>query len=192
MNKTQAIAKLRRVLGKNFGYREDSKALVGEEREAALAEARAVASAHAYCHWDGYPSHHGPILVENYNSREKAQALIDLGDLSSLGASVGVKHDFDGPPDHSMCLAYGRDRGEKGVEKKSASSLVALAKHAQDCDGEYLYVFGKDGVWRYAPGGVAFFGMPANKAPDLSKMRVLAEWEKHTGEGAGHDVDWNS
>ena len=35
MNRTQALAKLKKVLGKNLAYREDPAALVGDEREAA-------------------------------------------------------------------------------------------------------------------------------------------------------------
>lgn len=23
-----------------------------------------------YCHWDGYPSHHNPILTKHYNTQE--------------------------------------------------------------------------------------------------------------------------
>ena len=29
-----------------------------------------------YCHWDGYPSHHGPILLEHYTTQEKVESLI--------------------------------------------------------------------------------------------------------------------
>ena len=37
-----------------------------------------------YCHWDGYPEHHMPILTEHYNTAEKVQALLALGDISIL------------------------------------------------------------------------------------------------------------
>ena len=37
-----------------------------------------------YCHWDGYPKHHLPILIEHYNTLEKAKALIKPGSMSSL------------------------------------------------------------------------------------------------------------
>lgn len=37
-----------------------------------------------YCHWDGYPEHHLPILEEHYNSLRKVQALIRPGSMSSL------------------------------------------------------------------------------------------------------------
>ena len=37
-----------------------------------------------YCHWDGYPQHHLPILIEHYNTLEKAKALIKPGSMSAL------------------------------------------------------------------------------------------------------------
>ena len=37
-----------------------------------------------YCHWDGYPKHQVPILIEHYNSLEKVKALIKPGSMSSL------------------------------------------------------------------------------------------------------------
>jgi len=77
-----------------------------------------------YCHWDGYLSHNGKILFENYNTEEKVRELIALGDLSVLGPEIGTKHSFDNPHEvgseeyynfSKQCTAYGRDRGEKGV-----------------------------------------------------------------------------
>lgn len=37
-----------------------------------------------YCHSDGYLTYNGAMLLDHYNSREKADALIALGDLSLL------------------------------------------------------------------------------------------------------------
>ena len=37
-----------------------------------------------YCHWDGYPAGVGAGLRQNYNSKEQAEALINLGGFSSL------------------------------------------------------------------------------------------------------------
>jgi xylose isomerase len=38
-----------------------------------------------YCHHDGYIDGVGKLLQENYNTREKMEELIALGDISSLG-----------------------------------------------------------------------------------------------------------
>ena len=43
-----------------------------------------------YCHWDGYPSHHGPILQEHYNSEDKVRALLAGGDFSSLESNFDL------------------------------------------------------------------------------------------------------
>jgi hypothetical protein len=70
-----------------------------------------------YCHWDGYVSNNGKILVENYTDMDKIVQLISLGSISSLGQEIGERQDFN---DRSTCkdewtLAYHRDRGERLV-----------------------------------------------------------------------------
>jgi hypothetical protein len=37
-----------------------------------------------YCHHDGYPEHMAPLLLEHYNTQEKIEALIMLGNTSSI------------------------------------------------------------------------------------------------------------
>ena len=97
-----------------------------------------------YCHFDGYPSHNGRLLLENYNSQEKAEALVNLGDLSSLDESIEC------PPGHSYAsvvpgysVAYGRDRGEEGVEAIVRSSFSNALKMNKQ---QYNY-FWSDGRW---------------------------------------------
>jgi hypothetical protein len=81
-----------------------------------------------YCHWDGYPEHHGPILTNHYNNIDKVNQLLDLGDLSVL------KEETDG------CEAYGRDKGEIDTEKQNAAFTELLEKDYVD----YLYIFDGD------------------------------------------------
>lgn len=126
-----------------------------------------------YCHWDGYPDHHGPILLDHYSSRAKSAKLMELGDLSSLGSGPGEKHDFDAASNRDWCTAYGRDRGEKGVEAETSSTLEELATLTQNCGGEHLYVHMKDGTWMHAEGGIGWFGMPASEAPDTTNLNPL-------------------
>lgn len=40
-----------------------------------------------YLHWDGYPAWAGKHLLQGYNTKEKVNELVSLGDLSSLGTS---------------------------------------------------------------------------------------------------------
>ena len=94
-----------------------------------------------YSHWDGYPSHHGRLLLENYNSQELAEQVVSVGDLSILAESM------DKPEGHSFdtsvpgcSIAYGRDRGEEGVDAKEFDSYV----DALDCN-EQAYNYYWDG-----------------------------------------------
>jgi hypothetical protein len=70
-----------------------------------------------YCHWDGYPSHNGKMLLKHYNSQEKAEQVISLGDLSFLDASMEKPegHSYDNAV-KGYSVAYGRDRGEEDTE----------------------------------------------------------------------------
>lgn len=99
-----------------------------------------------YCHWDGYYSNNGRILWEHYIDEPKVRELIALGSLSSLGANIGTKHDFNNASDDD-CNAYGRDRGEEDVDATVYSSEDEFWKNGQEYD--YLY---KNGSW-YARGG---------------------------------------
>lgn len=38
-----------------------------------------------YCHWDGYLEHNGVILQKYYNTADKVEELLKLGNLSCLG-----------------------------------------------------------------------------------------------------------
>jgi len=95
-----------------------------------------------YCHWDGYLSHNGRILNENYTTEEAVRELLALGDLSSLGATIGEQQDFDNPVD-GQCNAYGRDRGETGIEARTFESHAELIEQTGQ---EYDYLFA-NGVW---------------------------------------------
>ena len=86
-----------------------------------------------YCHWDGYLAHNGRILFEHYDS-PKANELVSLGDISSLGKEIGEKHPFsyfDLPEEMrnmtqgqfeekfgNMTTFYGRDRDETDIDFK--------------------------------------------------------------------------
>lgn len=85
-----------------------------------------------YTHWDGYPSHHGPILLENYNTYEKVVELIKLGQISELHATL------------EDTVSYHRWRGEE----KNINVSSNLGDHT---DMEYAYLF-RDGAWFYSEG----------------------------------------
>ena len=43
-----------------------------------------------YCHYDGYPSHNGRILFDQYNSAKKAKALVEVGYARVLDEGIEV------------------------------------------------------------------------------------------------------
>lgn len=92
-----------------------------------------------YCHSDGYLTYNGAMHLDHYNSREKADALIALGDLSLLCEKLypdpDKPHGFDydkRQPD--VTVAYARDRGEKNTEAQ-----IVTPESALNSWGEYLY-----------------------------------------------------
>ena len=60
-----------------------------------------------YCHWDGYLTYNGAMLLDHYNSLEKANEILALGDISSLKENLYPDpakgpHSFD--YDKHFCL----------------------------------------------------------------------------------------
>ena len=106
-----------------------------------------------YCHWDGYPSHHGPILLEHYTTQEKVESLIALGSISSLAPETeipeGVTHSFDNPT-KGIVVAYHRDR-EEDLAIGVHSNVEAFIKSDVE---QYGYVFTAAGEWLFVNGNI--------------------------------------
>jgi len=114
-----------------------------------------------YCHWDGYPSNNGAILLQHYTTADKVNELIDLGSLSSLRENVKPSkkgtitklivgkdyetkdaiepHSFDNPHDN-VVIAYHRERGEKLYIDEYYDK-----KNIKGEEYDYLFI---DGVWK--------------------------------------------
>lgn len=131
--------------------------------------------ARIYCHNDGYLSHNGKLIFKHYNTQDKVEKLVALGDLSYLGPKIGHKIDFDWASKaydrlykkeiteaeykaiqkrhYAQCKAYGRDRGEKDVEASIADSLAAVWPE-KDTWTEFTYVWRRDadGVGKWLVG----------------------------------------
>lgn len=112
-----------------------------------------------YCHFDGYLEHNGKILSEHYNDEASVWGLIALGDLSILGPELGEQQDFNGPRNKQWCLAYGRDRGETGVEARTCS----YADYTKEYFEEYVYLFTPDKGWEIRAYGTNYWA-DVNKA----------------------------
>jgi hypothetical protein len=110
-----------------------------------------------YCHWDGYLAHNGRLLQDHYDSA-KANHLVAMGDMSSLGRVIGEAHPFsphtsaedkalyEAAKEAGYCTFYNRDRGETDTEFQVAHTFEEFFEQADGCGAEYYYIM-KDGVW---------------------------------------------
>ena len=103
-----------------------------------------------YVHWDGYPEYVGKILLNHYNTSGIVCELMDLGDLSSLNANLYCEdnnHSFNNPAP-GVCVAYGRDRGEKNADSKSFTNISEFEKYVNRTEADYQYLF-NNGKWQF-------------------------------------------
>ena len=110
-----------------------------------------------YCHWDGYLDHNGAILAEHYSDPFKLRDLIDMGDMSSLGKSIGKKHPFgpaynetdalkkakvqkevDEAREAGYTTFYKRDRGEEGCEARKYKNTDEYFDCSQQEEYDYI------------------------------------------------------
>jgi len=105
-----------------------------------------------YCHWDGYISHNGVLLHRFYDS-VKANQLIAMGNISSLGVEIGDKHEFSARVPkfgesgfNAYCTFYNRDRDEDEVFTTLTSWEDFVDFFTNDSGAEYAYIM-RDGVW---------------------------------------------
>ena len=95
-----------------------------------------------YSHWDNYPEWAGKKLKEHFNTREKAAALIDGGDISSLWTDK----DWDGKEQEFGTLYY-EGRGDVDVEPNFDDSFQAFISSVNDSWCDYAYLF-TNGEWK--------------------------------------------
>ena len=98
-----------------------------------------------YCHWDGYPTNNGRILLRAYKTASKVKRLVGLGALSSLHERLYTRkpHSYD-KPQKGVVIAYMRDRGEDSYCAPT-SYADEEAWRLGDLE-EWAYLF-KDGKW---------------------------------------------
>jgi hypothetical protein len=95
-----------------------------------------------YCHFDGYPKGVGAVLEAYYTDKERVEALLALGDISSLGCKLS-EEDACAVGDIAcispeVTVAYHRDRGEQLNPCKVDLSLDSFKRSDF---GDYAYVF---------------------------------------------------
>jgi hypothetical protein len=87
-----------------------------------------------YCHWDGYPSGVGLGLIDNYDSKAQAEALIAFGSISSLKETLEA----------TKAEAYGN-------ESESARTFTGVQDWLDKFDYgvEYAYLYEDGKGWVY-------------------------------------------
>ena len=105
-----------------------------------------------YCHWDGYLTHNGQILVDHYDTQEKAELLVSLGSMSSLRPKCipdpAKAHSSINPQD-DVTTYYSRDNSEPFVEPSLYPTVDNYKRNLQ-CE-EYDYLF-TEGQWEVSNG----------------------------------------
>jgi len=112
-----------------------------------------------YCHWDGYLEHNGLILARFYTDSVKVNKLISMGDISSLGASIGEEQDFNAyrevdTLEETWCKFYKRDRGEENVDHRTFANEQDFLENF-NAGEEFHYLF-DNGRWYYSAYGAEF------------------------------------
>jgi hypothetical protein len=87
-----------------------------------------------YCHFDGYLSGVGRLLKEYYTTQAKVEALIELGNISSLEMTP------------ESTVAYARDRGED-LNFKEFKTVPELFEQGFNSSEEFVYCFTKNNIW---------------------------------------------
>lgn len=104
-----------------------------------------------YLHCDGYIENAGKLLINNYNSLEMAEKIVNLGDLSSLKKRLSPDkheiHSFE-KPINDVTVAYHRDRGEDLhimdlPWSENSQCMLKILKDAVS-SAEYAYIFNDD------------------------------------------------
>ena len=98
-----------------------------------------------YVHNDGYFDYMYPMLDTWYNSKERAEALVNLGDASFIAKrlcpSQGSGHHFDHPEKY-VSIFYHRDRGEPWRD----NAPCLMSKEEVLATQYYAYIF-ENGCW---------------------------------------------
>jgi hypothetical protein len=91
-----------------------------------------------YCHWDGYPEGVGAGLVQFYNDKQKAQALIELGGFSSLQDTI----------EETKAGAYGNESDRPRTFTGEGDWFENF-----NAGEEYFYLYTEGEGWKYSEGG---------------------------------------
>ena len=94
-----------------------------------------------YCHCDGYPAGVGSMLEKHYNTPDRVNDLMELGDLVTLDQHLyPTGPHSDGAREPRVTVAFGRDRGEPNSQARTYTDCAAW-QAAIGSDIEYCYLW---------------------------------------------------
>lgn len=107
-----------------------------------------------YMHYASFLGWAGKILLEHYTYRNEVEALIGLGDLSSLQQSLypdsTQPHHMD-KPQQGVCRFYNRDRAPGAADSQVFGSVTHNFYEWPDTSQEYEYLYTLKGDWVFRP-----------------------------------------
>ncbi len=131
-----------------------------------------------YCHWDGYPSWNGKMLLTNYTKREDVEKLIKLGNLSTLGRTpvapdlkdvdiamfsytnemrekISADNEINGTKGNPCCIPH--SIREDYAKPEDHEAITHGNDNFPDSWQDYEYLFTKQGKWQYRKAGCKKF-----------------------------------
>lgn len=104
-----------------------------------------------YSHWDGYVEGGvGQTLYKYYNSQEKAEYVVSLGDISSLGETMeqgeGEELQRTFETKYGGSVIYSRDRGDEDCEGSTGATEEECMSNHSYGPQELNYVW-RDNQW---------------------------------------------
>lgn len=125
------------------------------------------------CHWDGYPTYNGAILLEKRTTKDGVEELISGGDMSSLKE--------DGSADYY---------NEPNNTPTYYETYEDMRKDFKGSDCEYLYVFDvKENKWYVADEGPYRY-IEADKGKVLDDLKERVEKDKYREECYERKIKW--
>ena len=104
-----------------------------------------------FCQLESHLETTGKLLTEYYNTPEKVDALLSLGDIYFLGEKIepdpALPHDwYSKDYQKDATLAYGRDCGEYDWP---AEEMTLEDMEDNDAGAEFIYIFTAEQEWKY-------------------------------------------
>jgi hypothetical protein len=86
-----------------------------------------------YIHWDSFPEHIGSILLNNYNSYDKAKALVEPGNISLIPKPIDMSSD--------PVPTYYKSKGQDWVKIKPNRDYSIPMWLRMNQDKVYFYLY---------------------------------------------------